>query len=432
MPQHVSANLWPYLPTLLRLGLALALGIFVGLERERRGKEAGVRTFGFAALLGCLGSLLGTSYALMCLALLGILIAFLNWQRLRTQGTAELTTSVALIVVGLVGVLCGQGHTFTPAAVGIATAALLAWKEPLSDFSVGLTEAELRAAILLGILAGIIYPALPVRPLDPWGLVEPRAAWATVILIAAIGFVNYILWKLYGARGMVISGFLGGLVNSTVAVTELSQQAKEAEEGFVPIAYQGILLTTTAMLLRNLVLLGLLAPRTLPFGGVPLALMAICGAVMVWKRHSDPAEKDAKPPTLQLTSPFSLVAALKFGAIFVTLDVASTLAQRFLGAVGFYAVSIAGGLVSSASAVASAATLAAQGKLTPGVAANGAVLAVVASVFVNLPLVMRVAQRPSLTKRLSMALGIIMAVGIAGALLQSFFAPSLLPLLRAR
>jgi len=28
---------------------------FIGLERERRGKEAGLRTFGFIALLGALG-----------------------------------------------------------------------------------------------------------------------------------------------------------------------------------------------------------------------------------------------------------------------------------------------------------------------------------------------------------------------------------------
>lgn len=34
---------WPYLLALLRLALALALGLFVGLERQRRGKEAGLR-----------------------------------------------------------------------------------------------------------------------------------------------------------------------------------------------------------------------------------------------------------------------------------------------------------------------------------------------------------------------------------------------------
>lgn len=31
---------WPYLDSLMRLSLALALGLLIGMERERRGKEA--------------------------------------------------------------------------------------------------------------------------------------------------------------------------------------------------------------------------------------------------------------------------------------------------------------------------------------------------------------------------------------------------------
>lgn len=56
------------------------------------------------------------------------------------------------------GVFSGQGHTFTPVAVTIITAALLAWKQPLSGFAVGLSDLELRSAILLAILSFIIYP----------------------------------------------------------------------------------------------------------------------------------------------------------------------------------------------------------------------------------------------------------------------------------
>jgi MgtC family len=56
---------WPYLPAIERLSLALALGLFVGLERQWRRKEAGLRTFGLASLLGCMGGLLGPGYALM-------------------------------------------------------------------------------------------------------------------------------------------------------------------------------------------------------------------------------------------------------------------------------------------------------------------------------------------------------------------------------
>ena len=122
------------------------------------------------------------------------------------------------------GVLVGKGHTFTPTALGVVTAALLAWKQPLTGFSRALTESELRSAILFAILAFIVYPVLPTGTIDPWGLIEPRAAWVTVILVAALGFANYVLLRMYGARGIELTGFLGGLINSTVTVTELSDR----------------------------------------------------------------------------------------------------------------------------------------------------------------------------------------------------------------
>ena len=70
--------LWPYLPTRARLALALALGLLLGIERERRRKEAGLRRFAFASLLGAIGGLLGDSYALLALAPVGVLIVLQN------------------------------------------------------------------------------------------------------------------------------------------------------------------------------------------------------------------------------------------------------------------------------------------------------------------------------------------------------------------
>ena len=184
---------WPYLQILVRLALSLSLGLLIGLERERRGKEAGLRTFGFICLLGALGGALGTAFSLLILALVGMLTVVLNVQALRANQGTELTTSAAMLVTCMAGILCGQGHTILPAAVMVIATALLAWKEGLAGFSMGLTESELRSALLLAILAIVIYPALPVGTVvGPWNLIEPRAAWVTVILIAGIGFVNYI------------------------------------------------------------------------------------------------------------------------------------------------------------------------------------------------------------------------------------------------
>jgi uncharacterized membrane protein (DUF4010 family) len=105
-------------------------------------------------------------------------------------------------------------------------------------------------------------------------------------------------------------------------------------------------------------------------------------------------------PDLKLEQPFSLKAALKFGVVFLVLSVSGVLAQRSSGIFGFYAVSIAGGLLSSASAVAAVGTAAAHHQVSFRVAANGAVLASLTSVLINIPIVARARGQPRLTKSL--------------------------------
>jgi len=418
---------WPYLPTLIRLTLALAIGLFVGVERERRGKESGLRTFGFAALLGGIGGLLGDNYALLSLILLGVLIVFLNIQTLRSNQGTELTTSAALLVTGFAGVLCGQGHTLTPAAIAVIATALLALKQPLAGFSIGLSEIELRSAILLGILAIVIYPALPAGTVDPLGIIDLRTAWVTVILIAGIGFINYVLWKIYGSHGVELAGFLGGLINSSVAVRELALRVAETEGQLADVAFRGMLLAVTAMIVRNAILLAILAPRALGSAALAFALMLLASgglAFIHWRRV--PQTDGADAPALRVKSPFSLQSALKFGLVLLLIQLASVVAQQFAGPTGVYAISFFGGLFSSASAVASAANLSARGTIPENVAGIGAVIASLTSVAINLPLVLS-GQNKRLTQRLVLATAAVAAVGVVGLLAQ----PTVWQLLKA-
>lgn len=415
---------WLYLPTLQRLALALAIGLFVGIERERRRKEAGLRTFAFAALLGAVGGLLGVPYDLAALALLGTLVVLLNLDTIHAGEGAEITTSAALLVIGYAGILAGQGHTFTPTVLGVSTAALLTWKHPLAGFSQALSEQELRSAILLAILTFVVYPLLPSDAVDPWDLIEPRRAWATVILIAGLGFANYILLKAYGTRGMAVTGFLGGLVNSTVTVAELVGRARDSGGRLAGVASRSIVLATGAMLLRNAVILGLLAPAALFSSLVPLLLMLAGTTVVVtWGTPAvspeRPDDASDEPPVPALASPFSLTAAMQFGVLFLVLEIAGGIAQHTLGHFGFYAVSFIGGLVSSASAVASAAGLAAAGSVPPEVAGFGAILASLTSALVNLPLVLRLGRGRYGHRRVTVSLVAIVLLGVAGAFAQA-------------
>ncbi len=413
---------WVPFASLARLFLALLLGLFVGLEREWRGKEAGLRTHGLASLLGAMGGMLGTPYALVALGLMGVLLVFINLQGMKTDQSTELTTSVALLVTVMSGILCGLGHTITPVAVMVVTAALLSWKEYLAKFGHSLTAPEIRSAVLLGILAFAVYPVLPAHPVDPWGLIEPRAAWLTVVLIAAIGFANYILWKLFGTRGIEFAGFLGGLVNSTVTVSELSSRVSETGGALVDVAYRGVLLSVAAMAIRNALILGIFKPAALVVAAASLAVM-FAASVGLGLAVPRPAVQASEEKPLALTSPFSLRSALKFGVIFLVLQVVGTVAQAVFGRFGFYAVSVVGGLVSSASAVASAAMLASRDKIPAAVAGIGSVLASLASAAVNVVLVARFSRSRDLTRRMATATLVVLALGLIAAVATVRWAP---------
>jgi uncharacterized membrane protein (DUF4010 family) len=273
----------------------------------------------------------------------------------------------------------------------------------------------------------VIYPALPRGSVGPWNLIEPRAAWVTVILIAGIGFVNYILWKLYGAKGTEISGFLGGLVNSNFTVIELSSRVKTATGQLVDTAYRGILLATTAMLARNATLLLILAPAALVSSLAAFALMFAASAVLVllsYRGHK------TQPPLaaseLKLEAPFSLPVALKYGFVFLLLHVLGGVMQREFGELGFYFVSVVGGLMSSASAVAAAATLASHGDLSPTIAGRGALLASFTSIAFSLSFVWRSGNR-LLLSRLAMGMVVVAVAGLAGTVLWKYVQPLLKP-----
>jgi uncharacterized membrane protein (DUF4010 family) len=87
------------------------------------------------------------------------LVVIVNIGAVRSQRPLEATTSGALLVTFSLGVLIGQGHVFTPTASAIVMTLLLALKPQLSRFAGGLTQEEVRGAVLLGLIGFVIYPS---------------------------------------------------------------------------------------------------------------------------------------------------------------------------------------------------------------------------------------------------------------------------------
>jgi uncharacterized membrane protein (DUF4010 family) len=195
---------------ILRLGFALAIGLIVGIERGWRERDApagsrtaGIRTYGLSGLLGgvfaALAQVVGAPL-LLAVGFLGFAAVF-AWFKVREEQADEsfsVTGVVAALVVFGLGALAVAGDSKAAAAAGVATAGLLALRDPLHGFLERLTWRELRSALLLAAMTVIVLPTLPNTTIDPWGGVNPRKIWFFTVLTAGISYAGYVAVKVAG------------------------------------------------------------------------------------------------------------------------------------------------------------------------------------------------------------------------------------------
>jgi uncharacterized membrane protein (DUF4010 family) len=413
---QTESTSFPVTPIALKMAVAIGIGMLAGMEREWSNKDVGIRTFAIVALLGMLASLISPTAAIAALIGVFLLVAAMNTRSILDDRSLEITTSAALMVNYLLGVLVGLGHIFTPVAGAIVMTMLLAWKTELSRFAGGLQPSEIRSAVLLGLIGFVIYPVLPNRYVDPWQLFNPSDAWISVIAIAGIGFVNYVFLRIYSTRGLYLGAIFGGLVNSSATVAELGTRLHET--GMVNRTATFCLLTTIAMFARNLILATIFSPRSLSATLVPLLAMTLVAGFWVWR---DRRIEETVPGTLTLTSPISLTKVIWFGIVFISIQVIGTLLTRYFGSEGMLATGVFGGLVSSASTTAAAATMAMHGKITAALAGSATVLTSLASAAVNLPIVWRTTKDKAVVKGLAIKMATVIATGIAAVAVDRIF-----------
>jgi uncharacterized membrane protein (DUF4010 family) len=103
---------------------------------------------------------------------------------------------------------------------------------------------------------------------------------------------------------------------------------------------------------------------------------------------------------------------LKFGLVFIVIQITGTLLTRVFGNSGMLAVSIIGGMVSSASTTAAAATMAMHGQISASLAGSSVVLASLASAAVNLPIVWRTTNNKPAFRSLIFQTATVLAAGV--------------------
>lgn len=373
---------------LVRLAVALGLGLFVGLERERtRAGEtgfAGVRTFGLVALVGALAGHL-QAQGIVPWAVLGVFAAVsglvvASYVLTAPRGDVGITTEVAAVFTFLLGVLCSAGQLALASALAVVVALVLALRERLHALARRLDANDVQATLKFAIIALIVLPLVPDTSLGPppFDVVTPYKIWRMIVLISAVDFAGYVLVKFVGPEhGTGLTGLLGGIVSSTALTLGFARRSRSEPGLSTPLA-AGIVLAWSVMFVRVLVIVSALVPPLLPHLALGLGiptLTAFGAAFVLWRRsRAHPTSR------VEATSnPFELVQAVKFGLLFGAVLVVVRAVGSNLGATGLYVTGAIAGLTDVDAIALSMAELARGAPDQAAVAARTIEIAVVAN-----------------------------------------------------
>lgn len=336
-------------------GTALLLGGLLGIEREKRNTRAGhghagLRSFVMLSQLGALGGFLsvqmGSPWVLAATVLAAAAIVLSGYFVSARQhpDSIGLTTELAAIVTCLLGAMVVTGHREIAVGLGVVTAAVLAYKQPLHDLVGRLGWQDVLAGLRLLLATFIVLPLLPDRAVDPWGAINPYQLWLLVLLISGLSLVGYVVSRWLGpGRGIAVTAAAGGLASSTAVTLTFVKQSHEPRAPAPQLA-GGILLAWTVMFGRIVVAATVVAPtmfRALiaPFGAMLLASGA-AAAVCFWRRQPTPTAAG----DVEMKNPFSLWAATKFALLFALVQLLLKLGQDYLPQSGVYTIAALAGL----------------------------------------------------------------------------------------
>lgn len=369
-----------------RLAMALGIGFLVGVERGWRHRDApdGSRAAGLRthALIGLAGGVSGAllpivgelGFAALALAFATAFVTFKVRESIHDKDLS-VTGTVAGLIVFAVGVYAMHGDLRIAAAVGVALAGLLAFKDALHAWLEHITWKELRSALLILAATAIALPLLPDRTIDPWEAINPRELWVLTILVAGASFAGYIAVRVLGADVGVLAGAAAGsLVSSTVVTAELGRQVK-AGDTHAMVAGAAAAIAAAISVGRVILLLAVTAPMVLQEAGPALAaasLTFVASAFLL--RRFDKAGKSGEERD-HLRSPLDLVSVLQFAVFLGAVIIIGRLVTDTFGQAGLLPFAATAGLA-DVDAVTLAAGSLVRGGLDPTLGAHAVMVAV--------------------------------------------------------
>ncbi len=328
------------------MGVALCLGLIVGLQRQRTdARVAGFRTFPLVTLFGTICATVAKALggAVVAAGAVG-LAALIVIANVRDQASTDpgMTTEVALLLMYAVGAYLVIGTLGIAVALGGSVAVLLHMKPHMHALAAKIGDRDFRAIMQFVVVSMIVLPLVPDRAYGPYSAINPQHIWLMVVFIVGLSLGAYLIYKFIGQKaGTLVAGLLGGLISSTATTIAISRRSRQIP-GSNLLPSLAILLASAMVYLRIIIILGLVAPGLLKTAAAPMvAMLVLVGALSfgLWWRS-----RKERTHLLHHANPTELKAALLFAIIYTVVSLAVAAGKHWFGQAGLYAVAIISGL----------------------------------------------------------------------------------------
>jgi uncharacterized membrane protein (DUF4010 family) len=376
---------------------SIGIGFLIGLEREHHQNNiAGLRTFTLIALLGALAGYIVTlnqnfGMAIAMFLLVGITLTVAQVRS--TSSEPDTTTVIAGLITFGLGYALWLGHPLLPAALAVAIAAILYFREQLRQMPKQLTDMDIRSFFQFAAVAFILLPLLPDATYGPYAVFNPYQTGWLVVLISGISLAGYVSLRcMDGKAGLLIIGLFGGLVSTTATTLVYARHSKNIRH-FSPAASVIILLSHIVLFIRVGIVVAVVEPSML----LPMLPWLIGGAVVGgsyvgwWYRRTVSAHTAL--PELDIRNPAELKTALGFAVGFaVVLLLASWMNDTFSDT-GVYVVAFISGLTDLDAITISNLKMVSTQTLSAPVATMAVVIAYVANLLFKYTIVLTVGSK---------------------------------------
>lgn len=245
----------------IAFALTLVFSFLVGLEvrsyrvhfhkDEPKTFFGSARTFTFTGMLGYLFALIEPHYfSLYITGMAGLTLLFaLFYRRRLEQGHQSILLYLVLLAVYTFGPMTLTYPYWMSALVFVLVVFILNAKKPILHLSEKVDTYEFETLGKMVLLSAVILPLLPDKNITAYLPLSPYKIWLAVVVISAISYGGYLVQRyLFPAKGIFLTGLIGGSYSSTAATVVLARRM--AGEAPNPMATGAIVAATAVMYLR--------------------------------------------------------------------------------------------------------------------------------------------------------------------------------------